>query len=106
MVQKSLEAKWAVEAGITTGVSPDHFNPFGDCTRGQVVTFLWRAVGAPKAAGESAFTDVTDSNAYYYDAVLWAVKNGVTTGVGDGTFGVNNVCNRAQVVTFLYRAYK
>ena len=97
---------WAVEAGITTGVSPDHFNPFGDCTRGQVVTFLWRAVGAPKAAGESAFTDVTDSNAYYYDAVLWAVKNGVTTGVGDGTFGVNNVCNRAQVVTFLYRAYK
>ena len=69
------------------------------------MTFLWRAVGAPEVDAESPFTDVTDSAAYYYDAVLWAVENGVTAGMGDGTFGGSAVCNRAQVVTFLYRVY-
>ena len=96
---------WAVGKGITAGVDATHFGPTLPCTRAQVVTFLWRAVGAPEAAGESAFTDVTDSAAYYYDAVLWAVENGVTAGMGDGTFGVTAVCNRAQVVTFLYQVY-
>ncbi|MBP3660107.1 MAG: S-layer homology domain-containing protein, partial [Oscillospiraceae bacterium] len=96
---------WAVEKGITAGVDATHFGPTLPCTRAQVVTFLWRAVGAPEATAESTFTDVTDSGAYYYDAVLWAVENGVTAGMGDGTFGVTAVCNRAQVVTFLYRVY-
>ncbi|MBP3660184.1 MAG: S-layer homology domain-containing protein, partial [Oscillospiraceae bacterium] len=92
---------WAMENGITAGVDDTHFGPALPCTRAQVVTFLWRAVGAPEATAESTFTDVTDSGAYYYDAVLWAVENGVTAGMGDGTFGVSAVCNRAQVVTFL-----
>ena len=96
---------WAVENGITAGVDATHFGPTLPCTRAQVVTFLWRAVGAPDATAASTFTDVTDSGAYYYDAVLWAVENGVTAGMGDGTFGVTTICNRAQVVTFLYRAY-
>ena len=96
---------WAVEKGITAGVDDTHFGPTLPCTRAQVVTFLWRAVGAPEVDAESTFTDVTDSAAYYYDAVLWAVENGVTAGMGDGTFGVTAVCNRAQVVTFLYRVY-
>ncbi|MBP3659759.1 MAG: discoidin domain-containing protein, partial [Oscillospiraceae bacterium] len=96
---------WAVEKGITAGVDDTHFGPTLPCTRAQVVTFLWRAVGAPEATGESTFTDVTDSGAYYYNAVLWAVENGVTAGMGDGTFGVSAVCNRAQVVTFLYHVY-
>ena len=96
---------WAMENGITAGVDATHFGPTLPCTRGQVVTFLWRAVGAPEVDAESTFTDVTDSGAYYYDAVLWAVENGVTAGMGDGTFGVSAVCNRAQVVTFLYHVY-
>ena len=96
---------WAVEEDITTGIDDSHFNPFGDCTRGQVVTFLWRAMGKPDAAGESTFSDVTVPGAFYYKAVLWAVENGITAGMGDGTFGINAVCNRAQIVTFLYRVY-
>ena len=94
-----------MEKGITAGVDATHFGPTLPCTRAQVVTFLWRAVGAPEVDAESTFTDVTDSTAYYYDAVLWAVENGVTAGMGDGTFGFSAVCNRAQVVTFLYRVY-
>ena len=95
---------WAVENGITNGMSATTFEPYSKCTRGQVVTFLWRAEGKPAPTGsESVFTDVTNGSAYYYDAVLWAVENGVTNGMGDGTFGVSKICNRAQVVTFLYR---
>ena len=97
---------WAVENGITSGVDATHFGPGAACNRAQVVTFLWRVAGAPEAtAGGSGFSDVTDPESFYYDAVLWAVENGVTAGMGDGTFGVSNVCNRAQVVTFLYRIY-
>ena len=97
---------WAVEAGITTGISPDHFNPTGQCNRAQVVTFLWRAMGEPEATNtENPFSDVP-AGAFYYGAVAWAVENGITTGMGDGTFAPLEICNRAQVVTFLYRAYK
>ncbi|MBQ7098124.1 MAG: S-layer homology domain-containing protein, partial [Oscillospiraceae bacterium] len=95
---------WAVENGITNGMDATHFNPGAECTRAQVVTFLWRAKGSPAAdSSDVTFTDV-QSGAFYSNAVAWAVENGVTSGMGDGTFGVNGICNRAQVVTFLYRA--
>ena len=95
---------WAVENDITTGISERIFNPIGNCTREQVVTFLWRAKNKPTAEDTNAFTDV-ESNKYYTEAVAWAVENGITTGMGDGTFGVGVTCNRAQVVTFLQRAF-
>ena len=94
---------WAYENGITTGVSPDHFDPYGQCNRAQVVTFLWRAMNKPESEAEVTFPDVP-AGEFYYDAVAWAVENQITTGLGDGTFGSLNVCNRTQVVTFLYRA--
>ena len=97
---------WAVEEGITNGTSATTFAPFAKCTRAQVVTFLYRALGEPEVAStESGFTDVTNPELYYYAPVLWAVENGITNGVGDGSFGINRTCDRAQVVTFLYRAY-
>ena len=97
---------WAVEEGITNGTSATTFAPFAKCTRAQVVTFLYRALGEPEVAStESGFTDVTDPKLYFYAPVLWAVENGITNGVGDGSFGINKICDRAQVVTFLYRAY-
>ena len=95
---------WAVENGITNGVSPTEFGPGLACNRAQVVTFLWRANGKPASATEVSFTDVKEGE-FYYNAVAWAVEEGITTGMGNGTFGVNNICNRAQVVTFLYRTY-
>ena len=96
---------WAVENGITKGVDGTHFDPNGECSRSQFVTFLWRAMGKPAPeTAENPFVDVTEG-AFYYDAVLWAVENGVTKGVDADTFGIEGVCNRAQVVTFLYRAY-
>ncbi|MBQ3263449.1 MAG: S-layer homology domain-containing protein [Oscillospiraceae bacterium] len=89
---------------ITTGVTPSTFVPGGTCTRAHVVTFLWRAVGQPEPAHtESPFTDV-NRDAYYYKAVLWALENGITTGVTPTTFNPNGVCTRAQVVTFMWRA--
>ena len=94
---------WAYEKGITTGVSSDHFDPYGQCNRAQVVTFLWRAMGKPESDTVVTFPDVPVGE-FYYDAVAWAVEKGITTGLGDGTFGSLNVCNRTQVVTFLYRA--
>ena len=97
---------WAVEKGITTGVSSDRFDPTGQCNRAQAVTFLYRAKGSPAVStAKSSFTDVTDPAAFYYEPVLWAVENGITTGMGDGTFAPMIICNRAQVVTFLYRTY-
>ena len=94
---------WAVNNGITTGVSPTRFNPNGACTRGQVVTFLWRAMGEPEHnVTENPFVDVTEAD-YYYDAVLWAYENGITTGVGDTHFNPAGECGREQVVTFLWR---
>ena len=96
---------WAVEEGITNGSDATHFNPMGVCNRAQVVTFLYRAMGNPEVtAAECPFTDV-EAGLWYEAPILWAVKTGITNGMGDGTFGVNGICNRAQVVTFLYRAY-
>ena len=94
---------WAVSEGITTGISADHFNPYGECNRAQVVTFLWRVANKPEIEAENPFIDVTE-DAFYYDAMLWAVENGITTGLDNGTFAPLDICNRAQVVTFLYRA--
>ena len=93
-----------MEKGITNGVDESHFAPYEACSRSQVVTFLYRAMEKPAcSANASGFADVTDPGAFYYDAVLWAVENGITTGLGNGNFGVNEICNRAQIVTFLYR---
>ena len=95
---------WAVEKGITSGTSAVTFDPNGNCTRAQAVTFLWRAAGspAPKTKG-MPFTDVP-SGSYYYDAVLWAMEQGITKGTSDTAFSPNASCTRAQIVTFLWRA--
>ena len=94
---------WAVENGITTGTGDGKFSPDATCTRAQSVTFLFRAIGK-LVDSKVEFSDVlTDS--YYANAVAWAVENGVTNGIGDGLFGPNNSCTRAQIVTFLYRTY-
>ena len=95
---------WAVENGITTGASKTTFAPGKPCTRGQVVTFLWRAQGSPAPKTTThPFTDVNESG-YYFKAMLWAVENGVTTGASKTTFAPDKSCTRGQVVTFLYRA--
>ena len=96
---------WAVESGITTGTGDGKFSPDATCTREQAVAFLYRASGSPAISGGSAFSDVA-ANAYYADAVAWVEKNGVTGGIGGGLFGSGNTCTRAQIVTFLYRAYQ
>ncbi len=96
--------QWALENGITTGTSESTFSPEEGCTRGQTVTFLWRAAGSPAPeSGENPFADVAE-DAYYYDAVEWAVENGITTGTSESTFSPEETCTRAQVVTFLWRA--
>ena len=96
---------WAVEEGITSGMSADSFGPFSVCNRAQVVTFLWRAAGSPEpTATEHPFTDVL-SGSFYEKPVLWAIENGITNGVSATEFGPNLACNRAQVVTFLFRAW-
>ena len=95
---------WALDKNVTTGTSKTTFSPSATCTRGQVVTFLWRAMGCPEPAStENPFTDVTESD-YFYKAVLWAVEKGVTNGTTDTTFGPNGTCTSAHVVTFLWRA--
>lgn len=94
---------WAVEKGITNGISATTFSPNGSCTRAQMVTFLWRANGSPKATGSTPFTDVS-AGAYYYDAALWAVEKGITNGTSASTFSPDAVLTRSQAVTFLYRA--
>ncbi len=95
---------WAVDRGVTSGVDEGLFGPNEVCTRAQTVTFLWRAAGEPAPRSRSCpFADVP-KNAYYYDAVLWAVENKITSGTGASTFGPNEPCVRAQVVTFLFRA--
>ena len=97
---------WAVENGVTTGVSASRFDPNGVCTRAQAVTFLWRAAGSPAPETSTMpFTDVPVGS-YYYDAVLWAVENGITKGTSDTTFSPNMTCTRAQIVTFLWRSEK
>ena len=97
---------WAVENGITQGTDDTHFAPDGICTRAQAVTFLWRAAGSPAPKTNTMpFTDV-NAGSYYYDAVLWAVENGITKGTSDTTFSSNMICTRAQIVTFLWRSEK
>ena len=97
---------WAVENGITQGTDDTHFAPDGICTRAQAVTFLWRAAGSPAPKTNTMpFTDV-NAGSYYYDAVLWAVENGITKGTSDTTFSPNMICTRAQIVTFLWRSEK
>ena len=95
---------WAVDKGITTGTSATTFNPNGICTRAQAVTFLWRAAGSPAAkSAVMPFADVK-AGSYCYDAVLWAVEQGITKGTSDTAFSPNATCTRAQIVTFLWRA--
>ena len=97
---------WAVENGITQGTDDTHFVPDGICTRAQAVAFLWRAAGSPKPETcTMPFADVP-AGSYYYDAVLWAVENGIAKGTSDTTFSPNMTCSRAQIVTFLWRSEK
>ena len=96
--------KWAAENGIASGTGRYTFSPDAVCTRAQTVTFLWRAAGSPMPRYRTcAFTDV-DSRDYYYNAVLWAVEQGITTGLTATTFGPDVTVSRGQVATFLYRA--
>ena len=95
--------KWAAENNITGGIGNGLFGPDLTCTRGQIVTFLWRAAGSPEPTALSTFTDVA-ADAYYAKAVAWAVENSVTTGTGDGKFSPDAPCTRGQAVTFLWRA--
>ena len=95
---------WAVEKGITSSTSAVTFDPNGNCTRAQAVTFLWRAAGSPAPKTKvMPFADVK-AGSYYYDAVLWAVEQGITKGTGDTMFSPDATCTRAQIVTFLWRA--
>lgn len=93
---------WAVQAGVTSGTTATTFSPNKQCTRGEVVTFLWSEAGKPSTINSIAFRDVS-SNAFYYRAIKWAVKTGITSGTSAATFSPENVCTRAEVVTFLYK---
>lgn len=95
--------QWAVERGITKGTSSTSFSPYAPCTRGQIVTFLYRSAGSPKVSGACNFSDVS-SGSFCRDAVIWASTEGITNGTSAGRFSPNEGCTRAQVVTFLYRA--
>ena len=97
--------QWAVEEGITSGTSATTFSPNASCTRAQAMTFLWRAAGSPEPEStRNPFTDVK-AGSYYYDAVLWAVEQGITSGTTATTFSPNATCTRGQIVTFLYRSW-
>ena len=96
---------WAVENGITSGTGDGKFSPDATCTRAQSVTFLYRASGSPAVSDKAEFSDVS-TTAFYADAVAWAAKKGITTGIGGGLFGSDNDCTRGQIVTFLWRCKK
>ena len=96
--------EWAVKKGITNGKANGLFGSNDPCTRGQIVTFLWRAAGSPSPKGTATVPADVLPGSYCYDAVAWALENGITNGMADGTFGVNNTCTRGQSVTLLYRA--
>ena len=97
---------WAYGNDITAGTSKTEFSPSNTCTRAQVVTFLWRAAGAPDPkTATNPFQDVREKD-YFYKAVLWAVENGITSGTSKTRFSPNDSCTRAQVVTFLWRYEK
>ena len=96
---------WALENGITSGMDATHFGPTSYCNRAQVVTFLYRTMGNPDVAvSTNPFADVA-AGSFYEKPVLWAVENGITNGLSATSFGPNSICNRAQIVTFLYRAF-
>ena len=98
---------WAVERGVTTGTGPNTFSPYRPCSRAEVVTLLWRALGLDELSSRSTdnpFTDVDDGD-YFRDAVLWAAENGITTGTDAVHFSPNRSCTRAEVVTFLWRSH-
>lgn len=97
--------KWAQKKGITGGIGNDLFGPYQPCTRAQIVTFLWRAAGSPVVNYAMDLADVS-GDAYYAEAVRWALSQGITTGTADGRFSPNAPCTRAQAVTFLFRASK
>jgi len=95
--------QWALEQGITAGFSDGTFRPSDNCTRGQIVTFLWRYAGKPSPKGKTqTFSDVPTSN-NFFKAIQWASEQNITSGYSDGTFGVYKTCTRGQCVTFLYR---
>ena len=94
---------WAVSQGITSGTSATTFSPYNPCTRAQVMSFLYKAMGSPEVSGSNPFTAVKASD-YFYKPVLWAVSRGITNGTSATTFGPYNTCTRAQVMTFLYKA--
>ena len=97
---------WAKENNITTGTTPTTFDPYAPLTRGQVVTFLYRAAGEPQVKNwNNPFVDL-DSSKYYYKPVLWAVENNITTGLNATQFGPTNTCTRGQTVLFMYRLFK
>ena len=96
--------EWAVKKGITNGKANGLFGSNDPCTRGQIVTFLWRAAGSPAPKGTAKVPADVLPGSYCYDAVAWALENGITNGLADGTFGVNNTCTRGQSVAFLFRA--
>ena len=93
--------EWAVKKGITNGKANGLFGSNDPCTRGQIVTFLWRAAGSPAPKGTAKVPADVLPGSYCYDAVAWALENGITNGMADGTFGVNNTCTRGHSVTFL-----
>ena len=95
---------WAAEKGITAGKGDGKFDPAGVCTRAEVVTMLWSAAGKPVVDYDMVFSDV-NAGQFFANAVLWAAANGITAGMGDGSFGIAVPCNRAHIVTFLYAAY-
>ena len=97
--------RWAASQGIVSGISPTRFGPDLPCTRAQAMTFLYGAMGSPAVTGGSGFLDV-DSGAYYAGPVAWAVKNHITSGTGNGLFGTEDPCTRAQIVTFLFGLYQ
>ena len=97
---------WAVQNGITNGTDDTHFNPDAICTRGQVVTFLWRFKGKPTPISENTPFKDLKTDGFYQEAVAWAMENEITNGLSADKFGPDATCTRAQVVTFLYRAMK
>lgn len=92
----------AKECNVTAGVTPDHFAPHQTCTRAQAITMMWASDGKNKVSSQVNFSDVSPDD-YYYDAVQWAIANGITAGVGNGEFGPNQLCTRAQILTFIYK---
>lgn len=97
--------EWMLKREVTQGTSDTTFSPDQNCSRAQIVTFLWRAAGAPEPKGTVSFADIS-ADSYYAQAVAWAVENGITAGVGNGRFDPNSTCTRGQIATFLYRYMK